>query len=91
MLVLVLVAVIVAGLLSFYASTSPDGLNRVAEDHEFSQLEQDHSADRSVFAGYETDGVADDRLSGGLAGVAGVGLTFALGAGIFLLVRRRAS
>jgi hypothetical protein len=33
--------------------------------------------------------VGDGRLSGGLAGVAGVGLTFVLGGAVFLAVRRR--
>lgn len=90
-LALVAVAIVVAGVLSFYASGAPDGLNRVAEDKAFANLEQQHAAEGSPLAGYEVDGVENARLSVGLAGVIGVGLTFLLGGGIFLAVRRRST
>jgi len=90
-LALVAAAAVIAGVLSFYASSSPDGLNRVAEDKQFSSLEQSHDAEDSPLAGYATSGVDDGRLSGGLAGVIGVGLTFLIGGGIFLVVRRRST
>ena len=90
-LALVAVAIVVAGVLSSYASGAPDGLNRVAEDKAFAGLEQQHAAEGSPLAGYELDGVEDSRLSIGLAGVVGVGLTFLLGGGIFVAVRRRST
>jgi len=86
---LLVAAAIIAGIVSGFASGSPDGLNRVAEDKGFSSLEQTDDAEGSPFAGYSTSGVGGERLSGGLAGVVGVALTFVVGGAIFLVVRRR--
>ena len=87
-----LVALLLAGVVSFYASASPDGLNRVAEDQGFSDTQSRHgSEDRSPFAGYGTKGVGNERLSGGLAGVAGSVVVLALAGGLTLVLRRRRS
>jgi hypothetical protein len=85
----VALALLLAGVVSWYASTSPDGLERVAEDHGFVDRAEDHLLDDSPLAGYGVEGVDDERLSGGLAGVAGVLVTLAVGAVVFRLVRRR--
>jgi cobalt/nickel transport protein len=84
-----LVALVLAGLLSFYASSDPDGLNRVAIDQGFSDTETDHRTADGPLAGYTTSGVDDERLSGGLAGVVGVVVVLALTAGLAQVVRRR--
>ena len=84
-----LVALLLAGVVSFYASNSPDGLNRVAEDKGFSGTQSKHPSDDSLFAGYGTAGVSNERLSGGLAGVVGCVVVLALAGGVTLLVRRR--
>jgi cobalt/nickel transport system permease protein len=84
------VALLLAGVVSFYASSSPDGLEKVAADKGIDAKAEPHAlADDSPFADYATKGVDDERLSGGLAGVAGVTLTFVLGSVVFLAVRRR--
>jgi hypothetical protein len=83
------VALLLAGLASHYASNSPDGLNKVASDQGFDKAAKPHTADDSPLAGYATKGVDDQRLSGGLAGVAGVGLTFLIAGAVVLVVRRR--
>lgn len=88
LLVGLLVALVLAGGVSYYASASPDGLNRVAEDKGFATTEEDHALGDSPVAGYEVRGIDDGRLSGGLAGVLGVVVTFALGGAVFLAVRR---
>ena len=85
----VLVALLLAGVVSYYASTSPDGLNRVAEDQGFSQTRTRHHADDSLFAGYGTEGVGDRRVSKGLAGVVGSLVVLVLAGGLTVLVRRR--
>lgn len=84
-----LVALLVAGFGSFYASAHPDGLNKVAEQTGFDQTQKDSSAGDGPFAGYRTDGIDDDRLSGGVAGVAGVLMVAVLGGGLFWVIRRR--
>ena len=86
-----LVALFLAGVVSYYASSSPDGLNRVAQDKGFARTERSHASDDSPLAGYDTDGVRNRRLSGGLAGVAGSLIVLVLAGGLTLLVRRRGS
>ena len=90
-LVGVAVALLLAGVVSFYASADPDGLNRVAEDKGFSRTESDHAAADGPLAGYATRGIDDGRLSGGVAGAVGTLLVLALAGGLTLVVRRRES
>ncbi|WP_329195904.1 MULTISPECIES: energy-coupling factor ABC transporter permease [unclassified Streptomyces] len=82
-------ALVLAGFVSYYASASPDGLEKVAADKGIDQNEREHAAANSPLADYSVKDVADTRLSGGLAGVIGVGATVAVGTGIFWSVRRR--
>ena len=94
LLVGLLVALVLAGVASYYASNSPDGLNKVASDNGFDKAASDHAtkdsaAGDSPLAGYSTKGVDNERVSGGLAGVAGVGLTFLIAGAVVLVVRRR--
>jgi hypothetical protein len=84
-----LVALVLAGGASYWASSAPDGLDKVATDQGFDKGAKDHQLDDSPLAGYETSGVGDGRLSGGLAGVVGVGVTFLLVGGLVWAVRRR--
>ncbi|MFF0217451.1 energy-coupling factor ABC transporter permease [Streptomyces vinaceus] len=82
-------ALVLAGFVSFYASTSPDGLEKVAADKGIDQKVKEHASAGSPLADYSVKDVGDARLSGGLAGVIGVGATVAVGTGIFWTVRRR--
>jgi hypothetical protein len=84
-----LVALVLAGIVSYYASSDPDGLSKVSEDEGFAQTQKDHRLGDSPLAGYGTKDIDNDRLSGGMAGVIGVGVTFAVAGGLTLLVRRR--
>lgn len=88
LLVGLVLALALAGIGSYYASSSPDGLEKVAEDKGFIETAKDHALSASPFADYGTSGVDNARLSGGIAGVAGVVLTLALAGGLFLLIRR---
>ncbi|TXS55575.1 energy-coupling factor ABC transporter permease [Streptomyces sp. t39] len=82
-------SLVLAGFVSFYASASPDGLEKVASDKGFDRSVEEHAAADSPLADYGVESVSDARLSGGLAGVIGVGATVAVGSGIFRVVRRR--
>lgn len=84
-------SLVLAGVVSFYASSSPDGLERVASDHGIAAQEKEHAAGDSPLADYGVKDVENERLSGGLAGVIGVGATVAVGSGVFWAVRRRRS
>ncbi|MEV7884353.1 energy-coupling factor ABC transporter permease [Streptomyces sp. NPDC002817] len=78
-----------AGVVSFYASADPDGLEKVAADKGIDAKVEDHAAADSPLADYGVKDVDNARLSGGLAGVIGVGVTVVAGSGIFWAVRRR--
>ncbi|MBT2408249.1 MULTISPECIES: energy-coupling factor ABC transporter permease [unclassified Streptomyces] len=82
-------ALVLAGFVSYYASASPDGLEKVAADQGIDQKVKEHAAADSPLADYSVKDVSDARLSGGLAGVIGVGATVVAGTGIFWTVRRR--
>ncbi|MEU9038269.1 energy-coupling factor ABC transporter permease [Streptomyces sp. NPDC048352] len=82
-------ALVLAGFVSFYASASPDGLEKVAADKGIDTKVEEHAAAGSPLADYSVKDVTDARLSGGLAGVIGVGSTVAVGTGVFWVVRRR--
>ncbi|MFF5490611.1 energy-coupling factor ABC transporter permease [Streptomyces virginiae] len=82
-------ALVLAGFVSFYASADPDGLEKVAADKGIDEKVEEHAAANSPLADYGVKDVDDARLSGGLAGVIGVGVTVVAGTGIFWAVRRR--
>ena len=90
-LVGVVVALLVAGVASFYASSHPDGLEYVAEQAGFAESAEDSATDDSPLADYQVRGVENDALSGGLAGVAGALLVLVLAGGLTYLVRRKAA
>ncbi|MFI5757562.1 energy-coupling factor ABC transporter permease [Streptomyces sp. NPDC051569] len=82
-------ALVVAGFLSFYASASPDGLEKVAADQGIDEKAQPHHSADSPLADYAITEISDARISGGVAGVIGVGATVVVGSGVFYAVRRR--
>ncbi|MFJ5102463.1 energy-coupling factor ABC transporter permease [Streptomyces sp. NPDC088554] len=82
-------ALVLAGFVSYYASASPDGLEKVAADQGIDRKTEPHHTGDSPLADYGVKDVSDARLSGGLAGVIGVGATVAVGSGVFWAVRRR--
>lgn len=73
------------------ASSSPDGLSRVAIDEGLDTNERPSAMADSPTAGYAVDGVDHEGLSTGLAGAIGVGATFALGLGLVAVLRRRSA
>jgi cobalt/nickel transport system permease protein len=82
-------SLVLAGFVSFYASASPDGLEKVAKDKGIDAKTGKHASADSPLAGYGVKDVSDARVSGGLAGVIGVGVTAVAGSGVFWAVRRR--
>jgi len=97
-----LVALLLAGVVSNFASSSPDGLDATARkgctvDARgnitggtcMAQREQGHQMKDSPLADYGIKGISNPYLSTGLSGVLGVLVTFGIGYGVFRLVRRR--
>ena len=74
-IIMLLAALAVAGVVSFFAATSPDGLERVAENLGFSQAAQEPSV--SVLPDYSVPGLTG-FLSNGIAGMIGVAAVFGL-------------
>ena len=83
------VTLVVAGVVSYYASGSPDGLEHVAETVGFSDSAEDPANADSPLADYGTSGVENARLSGGIAGVLGVLVVGLLMLGVARLLGRR--
>ena len=79
------VAVGLASAVSPYASSSPDGLEKVAADQAF--LERGEQQAASPAPDYAFPGVGDARVGTGLAGFAGTLAVFALGYGIAAVAR----
>ncbi len=84
-----LISLFLAGVISFYASSSPDGLEKVAEDIGFIESAQEHSNADGVLADYGVKGVDNDRASVGLAGVIGVIGTALIAGVLFRFISRR--
>ncbi|QLI99960.1 PDGLE domain-containing protein [Streptomyces sp. NEAU-sy36] len=82
-------SLVLAGFVSFYASADPDGLEKVAHDKGIDTKEKEHASADSPLADYGVKDVSDARLSGGLAGVIGVGVTVVAGSAVFWALRRR--
>ncbi|NEB81627.1 cobalt ABC transporter permease [Streptomyces sp. SID14478] len=82
-------SLVLAGFVSFYASASPDGLEKVAHDKGIDKKTKEHASSDSPLADYGVKDITDARISGGLAGVIGVGVTVVAGSGIFWALRRR--
>lgn len=82
------VSLVLAVFVSFYASSQPDGLEKVAEDIGFIETVEDHALGDSVLADYGVSGVENERVSVGLAGAIGVVVTAIVAFGGFALLAR---
>ncbi len=71
-----------------FASSSPDGLERVADDNAFAGAAK--AAQESPIPDYAIPGVGDERLATGLAGFAGTLIVFMAGYGVARVARRPA-
>lgn len=84
------VAVGLAVAVSPFASSSPDGLEKVAEDKAFLDDGKLHSIqDDAPIPDYAFPGVDNERVATGLAGFVGTLGVFAIGYGLAFLLRRR--
>lgn len=85
------VAIGLATAASPFASSSPDGLERVATDKAFIEQGAPHPVQEDApVPDYTFPGVDDPRAATGLAGFAGTLMVFGAGYGAARLARRRA-
>ena len=91
----VVVTLLLAALASPFASTAPDGLNKVAIDKGFDHHAKASAVADSPLAGYAVQDVKSEKVSKGLSGIVGVLITLvvasALFGGIWLVARRRSA
>lgn len=67
-----------------FASSSPDGMSRVAINEGFDHSEKASPVeDASPFGGYAVKGLEHEQVGTGLSGALGVAATFAVGVGVF--------
>jgi cobalt/nickel transport protein len=85
----ILVSIFVAGFISYYASSSPDGLEKVAEDKGFLDTAKDSANSNSFLADYGIAGIDNERLSVGLSGIIGVIATLSVSLLIFKTLAKK--
>jgi len=85
----ILVSIFVAGFISYYASSSPDGLEKVAEDKGFLDTAKDSANSGSFLADYGVAGIDNERLSVGLSGLIGVIATLSVSLLIFKTLAKK--
>jgi cobalt/nickel transport protein len=84
-----LVSIVLAGVVSFYASSHPDGLEKVAEEIGFIETAKDPATAGSALADYGLAGVENERASVGIAGVIGVAATGIVATSFFIYLGKR--
>ena len=82
------VALLVAVVVAQFASSSPDGLEYVAEQEGFAESATDHDLAASPLADYGEELSDSGGLNTAVAGFIGTLATLAIGYGIFWLARR---
>lgn len=89
----VLAVAVVAGVISQFASSSPDGLERVASETGIEASPDGGGAAGSIFADYATRGIGNEQVSLAVAGLTGAVLAGAVGTGVLVSSRagRRAN
>lgn len=85
----VLVALVFGAVVSQFAADEPDGLESVATATGFADSAEQGVLITSIFADYATDGIDNESLSLGVAGVVGTVVTLAVAAGLLLALRDR--
>ena len=83
------VSLFLAGVVSFYASSDPDGLEKVAEDIGFIETAEEHTYADGALADYGVKGIENERASVGIAGVIGVIGTAIVGGALFTFIARK--
>lgn len=81
-----LASLLLAGVVSYFASSDPDGLDHVTQGKGIAQHAEEHPLGGWLFADYAVGG--DDRFTG-VAGVLGVVVTLVLSGGLFWVLRKR--
>jgi cobalt/nickel transport system permease protein len=82
-----IVSIVIASILSFYASSQPDGLEKVTADQSLDVNAVDSANADSALADYGVAGVENERASAFLGGIIGVAITGLAGVGLYVWLR----
>lgn len=88
LLVGLIVTIAVAVVVAQFASSSPDGLEYVAEQQGFAETAEDHDLSEAPLAYYGEELTSSRTLNTAVAGLAGVLVTLGIGYGVFWLARK---
>ncbi len=86
-IIMLSISLVIAGFVSWFASSHPDGLERVAEDKEFIEKAEDPSYE--LLPDYTVPGGMNEFMSKSLAGIIGTIVTFGLVILIGKLISRK--
>ena len=82
------IALICAGLISLFASSFPDGLEKVAEDLGFLEKGEGEPILKSPIPDYALPGIKNEKLATSVAGIVGTLLVFVVGYGTAEIIRQ---
>lgn len=86
---LFIAALLIAGGVSYYASSKPDGLEKVATEKGIDARVKPHHIADSPLANYGVAGISNARASVGLAGILGVVIVAGVAGGLFFIIKPR--
>jgi len=82
-----IVSIFLAAVISLFASSSPDGLERIAEDKGFLEKGEIEPVFSSPIPDYVWPGLKNEKLATSFAGITGTLIVFGLGYGIAALIK----
>jgi len=85
----ILISVFFAFFISPFASTSPDGLEKVAKDKGFVKLAEGKGVLKCLMPDYTVPGIKNEKLSTSVAGFAGTILTFGFAFALGYILKRK--
>lgn len=85
----IIIAIVLALFLSPFASTWPDGLERVAEDKGFIHLAEIQPVICSPLPDYAWPGIKNERLATSIAGLVGTLMLLGLGFGLGYILKKK--
>jgi len=83
------ITIFMACVLSLFASSEPDGLERVAEDQEFISEAEGQEVINSPMPDYVIPGIENEQLATALAGLVGILIIFGVTLGWVKILKRR--
>lgn len=81
-------AIFLALVISPFASSSPDGLEKVAEDKGFLEKGEIEPVVNSPIPDYAWPGVESEKLATSAAGIAGTLIVFGIGYGVAVIIKK---